>query len=136
MPLDGSTTATPMTAAEKLRHLAEFMETLTLEQVDLKTVHHTCGAAHCAWGWGEVIGLFPLAANSDEDDTVWADEMESAKEGRSAILGLTDEQFRFCFGMGYQFRRLNRPYTPDDVARNLRETATVLEATPLMAKTG
>ncbi|MFT6582489.1 MAG: hypothetical protein ACKVKG_06925 [Alphaproteobacteria bacterium] len=128
MPLDGNTAIAQMTACEKLRHLAEFMETLTLDQVDLKTVHHACGAAHCAWGWGEVIGLFPPAADSDEDDMVWAEEMESAKEGRSAILGLSDEQFRFCFGMGYQFRFLNRPYTPEDVARNLRDTAKALEA--------
>jgi hypothetical protein len=128
MPLDGTTTIAEMTTSEKLRYLAEFMETLTLEQVDLKTVHHACGAAHCAWGWGEVIGLFPPAGDSDEDDTVWAEEMLSAKEGRSVILGLTDEQFRFCFGMGYQFRFLNRPYTPEDVARNLRDTAKALEA--------
>jgi len=128
MPLDGTTTIAEMTTSEKLRYLAEFMETLTLEQVDLKTVHHACGAAHCAWGWGEVIGLFPPAGDSDEDDAVWAEEMLSAKEGRSVILGLTDEQFRFCFGMGYQFRFLNRPYTPEDVARNLRDTAKALEA--------
>lgn len=123
MPLDGNISVDQMTASAKLLYLADFMETLSQEQVDLKTVHHSCGAAHCAWGWGEVIGLFPRPAVADEDDSIWANEMLSAEEGRSAILGLTFEQFRYCFGIGYQFRFLKRPYTPDDVARHLRETA-------------
>ncbi len=126
MPRDGVVPVDELTVAEKLRHLAEFMESLEVEQLDLRSVHHSCGTAHCAWGWGEVIGLFPRA-NGDEDDAVWADEMLSAKEGRSILLGLTDAQFRQCFGMGYQFRFLGRPYTPTDVARNLRETATALQ---------
>ncbi len=127
MPRDGNLPVDQMTAAAKLRELAEFMETLEPGRLDLRTVHHSCGAAHCAWGWGEVIGLFPRPEN-DEDDAVWADEMLSAKDGRSTILGLNDAQFRACFGMGYQFRRLGRPYTPADVAQRLRETAVVLEA--------
>ena len=53
--------------------------------------------------------------------------MESAEEGLSTILGLTDKQFRACFGIGYQFRFLGRPYTPADVAHNLRLTAAELE---------
>ena len=75
-----------------------------------------------------MIGLFPRPENTaeDEDDAGWADEMSSAEEGRSNILGLTFEQFRYCFGMGYQFRALNRPYTPADVARHLRGTAAAL----------
>ena len=59
MPLDGNVADDRRTAAEKLRLLAEFMETLAPDQLDLRTVHHSCGAAHCAWGWGEMIGLFP-----------------------------------------------------------------------------
>jgi hypothetical protein len=127
MPRDGETPVEQMTAAAKLLHLAEYMETLDEGQLDLRTVHHACGTAHCAWGWGETIGLFPKPVG-DEDDAIWADEMQSAKEdGRSLILGLTDEQFRQCFGMGYQFRFLGRPYTPTDVAQNLRETAAALD---------
>ena len=71
-----------MTAAEKLLHLADFMETLELAQLDLRTVHHPCGAAHCAWGWGETIGLFPPSTGEkdgeeegDEDDAGWTREM-------------------------------------------------------------
>ncbi len=128
MPLDGIFSVDQMTAAMKLRSLADFMETLEAGQVDLRTVHHPCGAAHCAWGWGEMIGLFPRPENIAEDDAGWADEMSSAEEGRSNILGLTFEQFRYCFGMGYQFRTLDRPYTPADVARHLRRTATAIEA--------
>ena len=126
MPRDGEIPLDQMTAAAKLRHLAEFMETLEDGQVDMRTVHHPCGAAHCAWGWGEVIGLFPRSTGED-DDSEWADEMSSAEEGRSKLLGLTYEQFRHCFGIGYQFRALGRPYTPSDVARHLRETAAMLE---------
>ncbi len=126
MPRDGNIPVEQMTAAAKLLHLAEFMETLEGGQLDLRSVHHSCGTAHCAWGWGEVIGLFP-SSGGDEDDAVWADEMLSAKDGRSRLLGLTDAQFRQCFGMGYQFRFLGRPYTPADVARNLRETAAALQ---------
>ena len=104
------------------------METLDVGQVDMRTVHHPCGAAHCAWGWGETIGLFSRAAGSDdEDDAGWTAEMESAEDGRSTLLGLTRDQFRYCFGIGYQFRALGRPYTPADVARHLRETAAALE---------
>jgi hypothetical protein len=126
MPRDGKIVPDETTAAAKLRHLAEFMDDLDADLLDLRTVHHACGTAHCAWGWGEVIGLFPRPEDG-EDDAVWAAEMESAADGRSHILGLTDAQFRHCFGMGYQFRRLGRPYTPADVARHLRETATELE---------
>ena len=127
MPLDGKIPTDQMTAAAKLRHLAEYMETLEIEQLDLRTVHHACGAAHCAWGWGEIIGLFPRS-DGDEDDSEWTREMESAQDGRSLILGLTYDQFRHCFGIGYQFRKLGRPYTPADVARHLRETAAALES--------
>ncbi len=127
MPRDGYLPVGSMTAPAKLRHLAEFMETLESGQLDLRTVHHACGAVHCAWGWGEVIGLFPRPEGAEED-AVWAEEMSSAKQGRSDVLGLTDAQFRSCFGMGYQFRHLGRPYRPADVARNLRETAAILEA--------
>ena len=122
MPRDGDARPDQMTAVEKLRGLAEFMVDLNADLLDLRTVHHSCGTAHCAWGWGEVIGMFPRSAG-DEDDSVWAAEMQSAKEGRSHVLGLTDAQFRHCFGMGYQFRKLGRPYTPADVARHMRETA-------------
>lgn len=130
MPRDGDTQADQMTAAAKLLHLAEFMETLEPALLDLRTVHHPCGSAHCAWGWGETIGLFPRAADSEdgEGDSVWEDEMASAEDGRSMILGLDDRQFRHCFGIGYQFRKLGRPYTPTDVARHLRETAAALES--------
>jgi hypothetical protein len=128
MPRDGNSAADQMTAAAKLRHLAEVMETLDVGQLDLRTVHHACGAAHCAWGWGETIGLFSKSVDdSEEDDAGWAREMESAEEGCSKILGLTEKQFRTCFGIGYQFRHLGRPYTPEDVAQNLRQTATELE---------
>ena len=106
MPLDGNITADQVTAAAKLFHLAEFMETLETEQVDFRTVHHACGAAHCAWGWGKIIGLFPRS-HGNEDDSEWTNEMETAQEGRSLILGLTDKQFRHCFGIGYQFRSLH-----------------------------
>lgn len=126
MPRDGDIPADRMTAAEKLLFLAEFMDTLEPDLLDLRTVHHPCGTAHCAWGWGETIGLFPKSTAS-EDDSVWEAEMLSAAQGRSAILGLDEKQFRHCFGIGYQFRRLDRPYTPSDVARHLRETASVLE---------
>lgn len=129
MPRDGIISTDQLTAAEKLRQLADFMETLELGQLDLRTVHHACGAAHCAWGWGETIGLFPRFDNEgDEDDAGWTREMLSAEQGSSMILGLTDKQFRACFGIGYQFRSLNRPYTPADVAHNLRQTAAELEA--------
>jgi hypothetical protein len=118
-----------MTAAQKLLRLADFMETLDQEQLDLRTVHHSCGAVHCAWGWGETIGLFPRSTgDGEEDDAGWTREMLSAEEGRSTLLGLTDRQFRACFGIGYQFRSLGRPYRPADVARNLRRTAAELEA--------
>ena len=126
MPRDGNIPVEQMTAAAKLLHLADFMETLELAQVDLRTVHHRCGAAHCAWGWGEVIGLFPRS-DGDEDDSEWTNEMLSAEQGCSKILGLSYQQFRHCFGIGYQFRLLNRPYTPADVARHLRHTAAALE---------
>jgi hypothetical protein len=134
MPRDAITTTDPadelsperMPPAAKLRHLAEYMETLEVGQVDLRSVHHACGAAHCAWGWGEMIGLFPRA-EGEADDSGWTAEMESAEKGRSALLGLTDRQFRHCFGIGYQFRRLGRPYTPSDVAAHLRQTADELE---------
>ncbi len=125
MPLDGDIPVDQMTATAKLLRLADFMETLELGQVDLRTVHHPCGAAHCAWGWGEVIGLFPRSSG-DEDDSEWANEMLSAEEGCSKLLGLTYKQFRYCFGIGYQFRSLDRPYTPADVARHLRQTAAEL----------
>ena len=128
MPRDGNIPIDRMSAAEKLRHLADFMETLELGQLDLRTVHHACGAVHCAWGWGETIGLFPRSTSEgEEDDAAWTREMLSAEEGCSTILGLTDKQFRSCFGIGYQFRSLNRPYTPADVAQNLRQTAAELE---------
>ena len=127
MPLDGKIPADQRTAAAKLLHLADFMETLALGQLDLRTVHHPCGAAHCAWGWGETIGLFPRSTGEgEEDDAGWTREMLSAENGSSTILGLTDKQFRTCFGIGYQFRSLNRPYTPADVARHLRQTASEL----------
>lgn len=126
MPRDGNTPLKQMTAAAKLRYLADFMETLESEQLDLRTVHHACGSVHCAWGWGEEIGIFPRSESQD-DDAAWADEMASAEQGRSRTLGLTDKQFRSCFGMGYQFRKLGRPYAPADVARYLNETAAELE---------
>ena len=126
MPRDGNHPTDPMTAAQKLRHLADFMETLAPDRLDLRTVHHACGTVHCAWGWGEVIGVFPRSQGAD-DDAGWAAEMHSAEDGRSILLGLTREQFRACFGMGYQFRTLGRPYTPADVARHLRLTAAELE---------
>ena len=127
MPRDGDIPADQMTAAAKLRYLAECMETLEPGLLDLRTVHHPCGSAHCAWGWGETIGLFPHAVEG-EDDSIWESEMAGAEEGRSTILGLDDRQFRHCFGIGYQFRKLGRPYTPADVARHLRETAAALES--------
>ena len=128
MPRDGNIPIDQMTAVEKLLHLADFTETLEHGRLDLRTVHHPCGAAHCAWGWGETIGLFPKSAGEgDEDDAGWAREMLSAEAGCSTILGMTDKQFRTCFGIGYQFRFLGRPYTPADVAHNLRQTATELE---------
>ena len=126
MPLDGTIPANQVTAKAKLLLLADFMETLDVGQVDLRTVHHPCGAAHCAWGWGEVIGLFPQSSGI-EDDSEWADELLSAEVGCSKILGLTHQQFRHCFGIGYQFRSLGRPYLPADVARHLRQTAEELE---------
>lgn len=129
MPLDGNIVADQMTATAKLLHLAEFMETLEVDQVDLRTVHHSCGAVHCAWGWGETIGLFPRPGG-DEDDAGWSEEMLSAEDGCSKILGLTYRQFRHCFGIGYQFRTLDRPYTPADVARHLRDTAAELGQEP------
>ena len=125
MPRDGDIPTDRMTAAAKLLFLADFMDTLEPDLLDLRTVHHPCGSAHCAWGWGETIGLFPISALG-EDDAVWEDEMLSAEKGRSTLLGLTEKQFRHCFGIGYQFRRLGRPYTPSDVARHLRETASML----------
>ena len=126
MPLDGTIPANQLTAKAKLLLLADFMETLDVGQVDLRTVHHPCGAAHCAWGWGEVIGLFPQSSGI-EDDSEWAEEMLSAEKGCSKILGLTYQQFRHCFGIGYQFRSLGRPYLPADVARHLRQIAEELE---------
>lgn len=125
MPFDGTIPVDRMAAAAKLRRLADFMATLELGQVDLRTVHHPCGAAHCAWGWGEMIGLF-ARSDGNQDDSAWTDEMLSAEAGCSRILGLTYEQFRYCFGIGYQFRSLDRPYTPADVARHLRHTAAEL----------
>ena len=125
MPKDGSIIIDQLSAATKLRTLADFMTDLDADLLDLRTVHHACGTAHCAWGWGEVIGLFPKSNDGDEE-AVWAQEMESAAKGCSTILGLNDAQFRHCFGMGYQFRNLGREYKPDDVARHLRETASEL----------
>jgi hypothetical protein len=130
MPFDADIPIDQMTAPAKLRYLADYMETLEIEQVNMKSVHHPCGSAHCAWGWGEVIGLFPRPVGieeSDEADVGWAEEMLSAEGGRSVVLGLTDKQFRYCFGIGYQFRSLDRPYAPADVARHLRDTAEALE---------
>ena len=126
MPFDGSIPANQLSAKAKLLLLASFMELLDVGQVDLRTVHHTCGAAHCAWGWGEVIGLFPQSSGI-EDDSEWAEEMVSAEMGCSKILGLTYQQFRHCFGIGHQFRSLGRPYLPADVARHLRQIAEELE---------
>ena len=126
MPLDGCIPVNQLSAKAKLLLLANFMELLDVGQMDLRTVHHPCGAAHCAWGWGEVIGLFPKS-NGIEDDSEWAEELLSAEAGCSKILGLTYQQFRHCFGIGYQFRSLGRPYLPADVARHLRQTAEELE---------
>ena len=109
MPLDGNIPLDQMTASAKLRHLADFMETLEDGKLDLRTVHQACGAAHCAWGWGEVIGLFARSTGED-DDSEWAAEMASAEEGRSTLLGLTFQQFRHCFGIGYQFRINDHTY--------------------------
>lgn len=128
MPRDGFIRTNQTTAAETLRQLADFMETLDGNQLDLRTVHHPCGAAHCAWGWGETIGLF-AKPDGDEDDSGWTREMLSAEQGHSDVLGLTDKQFRYCFGIGYQFRTLGRPYTPADVATHLRQTAADLAGT-------
>lgn len=125
MPRDGTTPPEIRTTSAKLLELAEFMDDLDNDLLDLRTVHHACGTAHCAWGWGEVIGLFPKSED-EEADSVWAAEMESAQDGHSHLLGLDDTQFRHCFGMGYQFRKLGRPYTPADVARSLRETVAEL----------
>lgn len=128
MPRDGLIQNDQAAAVLTLRRLADFMETLDDSQLDLRTVHHPCGAAHCAWGWGETIGLFPKSED-DEDDSGWTREMLSAEEGHSDLLGLTDKQFRYCFGIGYQFRALGRPYTPADVADHLRQTAAELDGT-------
>lgn len=117
------------TPAAKLRHLADFLEEVDPDNLDLRTVHHACGSAHCAWGWGEVIGLFPKPPAGMDDDSVWDAERESAAAGRSQLLSLSDAQFRRCFGMGYQFRHLDRPYTPADVAGNLRDVADELAET-------
>ena len=46
MPFNRKIPATNMTAAAKLLYLAEFLETLELVQVDLRTVHHACGTVH------------------------------------------------------------------------------------------
>ena len=126
MPKDGTLTSDKMTAVAKLNALAEFMDDRDGDFLDLRTVHHACGTAHCAWGWGEVIGLFPKSEGM-EVDSVWAAEWDSAQNGHSYILGLTEGQFRHCFGMGYQFRKLGRPYSPADVARHLRETVSELK---------
>lgn len=123
MPFDGKARPDP---AETLLALADIMETLAADALDMRSVHHACGSAHCAWGWGEIVGLFPRPAAGEEDDAVWTREMETAQQGCSALLGLSEKQFRHCFGIGYQFRTLGRPYTPADVARHLRETAAAL----------
>lgn len=131
MPRDFDIAPSPTTAAERLLALADFMDDLDAGLLDMRTVHHSCGTVHCAWGWGEQIGLFPRADKSDDEsdnDAVWTREMETAEEGRSEMLGLDRGQFRHCFGLGYQFRTLGRPYTPQDVARHLRETAAELSS--------
>jgi hypothetical protein len=48
VPFDGKIDPDRMTAAEKLCHLADFMDTLEPDLLDLRTVHHRCGSAHCA----------------------------------------------------------------------------------------
>lgn len=100
------------TPAEKLRVLADFIETLPAKAVDMHDYH--CGTAACALGWAERIGMIASA----EREHISCD-----------VFGLYRyEQIMHAFGCGEQFHYLNRPYTPADVARHLRETAAELEA--------
>ena len=66
MPKDGSIIIDQLSATTKLRTLADFMTDLDADLLDLRTVHHACGTAHCAWGWGEVIGLFPKSNDGND----------------------------------------------------------------------
>ena len=105
---------TTFTTAGKLRYLADFMETLKPEQVRMRVVHTVCGTAHCAYGWGEVIGLIDI-------DPSWQTGCISPQVIRG--LGLNSEQWMHAFGDGTQFAYLPRAYTLADVARHLREGA-------------
>lgn len=110
-------TSWPTTTAEKFYILADVIESKPPCRVNMLDWHSECGTAHCAFGWGEVIGLFPRFETTDER----FDYMQND-------LGLTWGQSDHCFGSGSQFLYLNRHYTPADVARHLRETARELES--------
>ncbi len=124
MPFNAQTTDWSLySPAEKLRALADFMETLPPEKVNMGHVH--CGTAHCAWGWADLLGMVPSGDAFD----LWRDEMAASRVCVSPIFGFRSlDRFIYCFGSGRQFDYLNRPYTPADVARHLRETADDLEA--------
>ncbi len=125
MPFDGKIAdyLDPKTFSpiKKLEHLANFMETLEEEQVIMEQVH--CGSSHCAWGWGEMIGLFDKDNGNNIGSNSYNIEDASSQCGHSNVLGLSESQFKYCFGSGSQLHYLRRQPLIHDVARHLRNTA-------------
>ena len=140
MPFDGNPTnftASPealqaLSPAAKLLYLAKFMEGLRPEQIDMQHVHSDCNTAHCAWGWGEEIGMISLAPEryGQYSPSSYCSESDSAESKCSIIFELNKRQFIHAFGPGHQFGQdsegNSNPYTPADVARHLREVAAEL----------
>lgn len=103
-----------------LRHLADIVESKVPEKVFMEAFHKSCGTAHCAWGWAEITP--ELRARMSDKSTSY---MKLYYWRMST--GLTPEEADYCFGSGYQFAYLRRPYTPADVARHLREVADAVQ---------
>ena len=105
----------------RLRHLADFIETLPPEKVDMGDYY--CGTAACALGWASRMPEFQTRGMPPNVDASTTTDTEFFGLGALAV----GSPAFFCFGTGSQFRYLGRPYTPADVARHLRETADELE---------
>lgn len=130
MPFDAHFDYSTLTGSEKIRALADYIEMLPAEKLDMLNVYHKCGTPSCAWGHGEALGIIPDTHGGGWTHSVaWTLEQRGAGNGRSPVFGFqTLDAFNHCFGSGHQFDYLGRPYASADVARHLREAADQLEA--------
>ncbi len=118
-----------MKTSKKLNILADFLATVDEEKLIMINVHNLCGTAHCAWGWGEVLELFPRGKPTGGliDGVPWFNTWDKY-DIYGDVLGLSERQNDYCFGFGSQFDYLDRKWTREDVVRHLLETAIELEA--------